>query len=281
MSDICFVSTIKIIVNSLISGKNFRDMMKLFLNENFFSREYVMALSAASVVNRLRLVETMFSVFDLDSDGKISKDEMEKMLRTLADVTDNNRKRRRHRHDDDRKRINLQKRLDEAFNELNSNDDEYITKDEFIEWYMKSGLLSDVQTNEINVPNNTRIQQLNRKSRFMRRQRKDEQTQPVRYITRMTEQRTIPIDNDEHVDVPEKINSEDNDSCYSKENERWQHLFNSVLGQIRSQRADLPNNSNAHSPTTNHFSSWRRQGEEKLTSEYYRQKSSDIDTVRL
>src|SRR5690606_21015928 len=116
-----------------------------------------MALSAASVVNRLRLVETLFSIFDLDNDGKVTKDEIRKMLHTLVDVTNSNRKRRhhlyphshRHRsngHDPDTQ--NLEKRVDEAFNELNTNDDDHITKDEFIEWYIKSGLLAD-KSNEI------------------------------------------------------------------------------------------------------------------------------------
>lgn len=273
--------------------------MRSFRNndeKSWFFREYVMALSAASVVNRLRLVETIFSIFDLDSDGKISKEEMEKMLHTLADVTAGNRKRRHHhhhhhRHDDDTKRINLQKRLEEAFNELNTNADEYITKDEFVEWYIKSGLLADVPADQIDVPNNSRIQQLNKRSRLIRRHRKEEHTQPVRYITHMTEQKTIPLDEDDDDDgldehsnaQPEKNQSEDNDSCCSKENERWQYLFNSVLGQIRAQRLsiDQTNNSNTQSPTTNQFNSWKRQGEEKLTSEYYRQKSSNVVTVRL
>lgn len=216
-----------------------------------------MALSAASVVNRLRLVETLFSIFDLDSDGRISKDEMEKMFHTLIDVTNSNRK-HRHGNDADTKRIFLQKRLDDAFNELNSNADEFISKDEFIEWYIKSGLLSDIQSNQINVPNNSHIQQLNKKSRKIKRQ------YHVRYISHMTEQKpTSPIVDDD----PEKINTDDNDSSYSKENERWQNLFNSVLGQIRSQRTEPINNDV-------HFNSWKRQGEEKLTSEY-------IQTIRL
>ena len=130
-----------------------------------------MALSAASVVNRLRLVETLFSIFDLDTDGKISKEEMGKMLHTLVEVTESNKKRRNNNHhhhsngNNHSKEINLQKRLDDAFNELNTNDDEFITKDEFIEWYIKSGLLSDVKSNEINVPSTSRIQQLDKKSR--------------------------------------------------------------------------------------------------------------------
>ena len=108
-----------------------------------------MALSAASVVNRLRLVETLFHVFDLDTDGKITKEEIGKMLHTLVDVTNSSDKRRhRHHHSNQQqqrtKQINLQKRIDDAFNELNANDDDHITKDEFIEWYMKSGLISEV-----------------------------------------------------------------------------------------------------------------------------------------
>ena len=123
-----------------------------------------MALSAASVVNRLRLVETLFHVFDLDNDGKITKEEIGKMLHTLVDVTNSNNKRRHHHHHhinkNKYKQINLQKRIDDAFNELNANDDDHITKDEFIEWYIKSGLISDVKSNEINVPDPSRIQQI-------------------------------------------------------------------------------------------------------------------------
>ena len=139
-----------------------------------------MALSAASVVNRLRLVETLFHVFDLDSDGKITKAEIGKMLHTLIHVTESNRKRRhRHRHllrshnakeEKSNKETDLEKRVDEAFNELNANDDDHITKDEFIEWYIKSGLLSDVESNEINVADTARIQQLEKKARRTKKQ---------------------------------------------------------------------------------------------------------------
>ncbi|CAF1207099.1 unnamed protein product [Adineta ricciae] len=294
-------------------------------------KEFVMALSAASVVNRLRLVETLFHVFDLDNDGKITKDEIAKMLHTLVDVTNSNQKRRQRRHQttnqtEHAKTIDIQKRVDDAFNELNANDDDHITKDEFIEWYMKSGLLSEVQTNELDVPDTSRIQHLGKKSRkFMKQSSNTKSTsdheengqrlpQLVRHMSRMTERR-VPTkydDNDDDDDVENdfralnssnnvttvsarhyhdengidgKVNrptirittsSDDTDSQLSKENERWQHLFNSVLGQIRAQRT-----ANAESPTTNNlatsssFQSWKREGEEKLKSEYIRQKSTD------
>ena len=260
-------------------------------------------------MNRLRLVETLFSVFDLDGDGKISKEEMDKMLHTLADVITSNRKHRYHRHhsnghDDNSKQINLQKRLDNAFNELNTNDDDVITKDEFIDWYIKSGLLSDVNSNEINVPSTSRIRQLDKKSRKMRKQQKEENSRPSRQMTRykshMKEEKLMTIvDNenendhdslDEQPSLFEKLNSDDNDSHYSKENERWQHLFNSVLGQIRAQRSegtDCPQDEDITPDCTSPFHSWREQGEERLKSEYYKQKSNDLTpsadvmTVRL
>lgn len=285
------------------------------------SREFVMALSAASVVNRLRLVETIFHVFDLDNDGKITKDEIAKMLHTLVDVTNSNNKRRRHHHhqqQEQNKQIDLQKRIDDAFNELNTNDDDHITKDEFIEWYMKSGLISDVQSNEIDVADPSRIQEINKKSRKLMKQSSHSKTnhesddnhyrlaQLVRHMSRMTEKISKPADdNDDGFDHDEPSdnrpttdlfspvhetdgrittdrtvnrsraaaatttmnNSDDTESESSKENDRWQHLFNSVLGQIRAQRAK-------DQPTTeqNNFHSWKREGEERLKTEYSRQK---------
>jgi hypothetical protein len=272
-----------------------------------------MALSAASVVNRLRLVETLFSIFDLDSDGKISKEEMGKMLNTLVDVTNSNKKRRHHHYHhsnghDGATEMNLQKRLDDAFNELNTDNDDFITKDEFIEWYIKSGLLSDVKSNEINVPNTSRIQQLDKKSRKIKKQQsnnnpKEENSHSrptlVRYMSHMSEQKSPAIieennDNvsiDEHPVLCQKVSSDDNDSYYSKENERWQHLFNSVLGQIRAQRLGEINDQEEINPNgrnrISHFNSWKLQGEEKLKVEYYKQKSndsiasSDVVTIRL
>jgi hypothetical protein len=266
-----------------------------------------MALSAASVVNRLRLVETIFSIFDLDNDGKVTKDEMGKMLHTLVDVTNSNRKRRHHHFNghDHNKQINLQKRIDDAFNELNTNDDDHITKDEFIEWYIKSGLLSD-KSNEINVPNTSRIYQLDKKSRKMKKQqlngnhnnRKEENQHPplARYKSYMTEQKPAPtildeneIIDDDHLKIRVRIDSEDNDSHSSKENERWQHLFNSVLGQIRAQRAQESEQQESDPNRISHFNSWKQQGEDKIKKEYYKQKSidqstsssSDVVTIRL
>jgi hypothetical protein len=254
-----------------------------------------MALSAASVVNRLRLVETLFSVFDLDSNGKISKYEMGKMLQTLVEVTNSNKKRRHHFHHNhsngynENKEINLQKRLDDAFNELNTNHDDFITKDEFIEWYIKSGLLSDVKSNEINVPNTSVIQKLDKKSRKIKKQQiNNEETlssrpQLVRYMSQMSERKpSLNIDHDDIVDdhsiiLCQKISSDDTDSHYSKENERWQHLFNSVLGQIRSQRSEEIDDQQQQQEINriSHFNSWKQQGEEKLKLEYYKQKTND------
>jgi len=269
-----------------------------------------MALSAASVVNRLRLIETLFHVFDLDNDGKITKDEIGKMLHTLVDVTNSNNKQRRHNNNqqqEQNKQVNLQKRIDDAFNELNTNDDDHITKDEFIEWYMKSGLISDVQTNEINVPDSSKIQQIEKKSRkFLKQSASNKPNNEqddnryriqhlVRHMSRMTERKsssTYDDDNNNPTTVSsssnnhnnsdsddERIlnnptirvttNADDNDSHYSKENERWQHLFNSVLGQIRSQRLQEQQNGQ------NNFNGWKREGEEKLKSEYLKQKTDE------
>ena len=266
-----------------------------------------MALSAASVVNRLRLVETLFHVFDLDSDGKITKAEIGKMLHTLIHVTESNRKRRhRHRHllrshnakeEKTNKETDLEKRVDEAFNELNANDDDHITKDEFIEWYIKSGLLTDVESNEINVADTARIQQLEKKARRTKKQaffasKHDSETgdRPafLRHISHMSEHRR-PVEatdepEDENTEVSEdkptgltKKDSDDSDSHSSKENDRWQHLFNSVLSQIRAQRAQERQNGGKGSPPDqkNHFDSWKQRGEQTLTKEYFRQKSTD------
>ena len=251
-----------------------------------------MALSAASVVNRVRLVETLFHVFDLDSDGKITKEEIGKMLHTLVDVTDSNDKRRKgngHRNahqTDPNKQVNIQRRIDDAFNELNANDDDYITKEEFIEWYMKSGLISEVQTNEVDIQETSRLQQKEKKSRKSKKpltnlrsnQEQDEnRTQLpylVRHMSRMTERKSPLPDLDEEDDDDGRIetmnshaqprgsdprrqndpmdakrraanplirittSSDNGDLPHSKENERWQHLFHSVLGQIRTQNSN-------------------------------------------
>lgn len=263
-----------------------------------------MALSAASVVNRLRLVETIFHVFDLDNDGRITKDEIAKMLHTLVDVTNSNKKHRRN-HQEQTKQIDLQKRIDDAFNELNANDDDHITKDEFIDWYMKSGLISDVQSNEIDVADPSRIQEIGKKSRKLMKQSTHVKTnqesddnhyrvsQLVRHMSRMTEKRS-QADNDDDDNQNEEFNhrpttvtfaspsngdrqvhrshpvtttvSDDAESDNSKENDRWQHLFNSVLGQIRTQRMT------EHPSQQENFHSWKREGEERLKSEYMRQK---------
>ncbi len=281
--------------------------INLIIDYFFLVREFVMALSAASVVNRLRLVETLFHVFDLDNDGKITKEEIGKMLHTLVDVTNSNNKRRRHHNQQEQiKQINLQKRIDDAFNELNANDDDHITKDEFIDWYMKSGLIADVKTNEIDVADSSRRQEIGKKSRKLMKQTTHKQTnneqddnrhrvsQLVRHMSRMTERKSptandddnqhpttmsssyYPNDsdnNDEQIvnktNIHVKSRSDDTESENSKENERWQHLFNSVLGQIRSQRVQ------EQQTNPNHFHSWKHEGEEKLKSEYIKQKSNN------
>ncbi len=119
-------------------------------------------------------------------------------------------------------------------------------------------------------------------------------------MSQMTEQRPVPVPDSDHDDdvieenpelLCEKLSSDDTDSHSSKENERWQHLFNSVLGQIRAQRSektdDQEENNSSDSSRISHFNSWKQQGEEKLKLEYYRQKSTgsvaspNVITVRL
>ncbi|UJR20959.1 hypothetical protein I4U23_024066 [Adineta vaga] len=270
-------------------------------------KEFVMALSAASVVNRLRLVETIFSIFDLDNDGRITKDEMTQMLHTLVEVTNSNKKRRQHNSDadDSNRQPNLQKRIDDAFNELNTNDDDHITKDEFIEWYMKTGLLTDGKSNGINVHDTSRIQHLDKKSRKVKKQlvnagdhvEEHSHSQLIRHISHMIERRSSTTsgtddENDGETTSKQRRSSDDSDSHYSKENERWQHLFNSVLGQIRAQRIENQEKEYKiefnEQNLINHFDSWKKQGEEKLKVEYLRQKSSecspsspDVITIRF
>ena len=168
-----------------------------------------MALSAASVVNRLRLVEMLFHVFDLDNDGKITKDEISKMLRTLSDVTGTNDKRRTRRdqrnsgQSEQSKQAKFRSRIDQAFNELNANDDDHITRDEFIDWYMRSGLISDVQISDLNVPDPSGFQHARKKSRKQKKigsnldtiddvdETSDQQLNvPIRHMTRMTERKS-------------------------------------------------------------------------------------------
>jgi hypothetical protein len=258
-------------------------------------------------------------VFDLDDDGKITKEEIGKMLNTLVDVINSNNK-RRHRHHPNRpqeqnKQINLQKRIDDAFNELNANDDDHITKDEFIEWYMKSGLISDVQADEINVPDSSRLQLIGKKSRKAMKQtpyNKSNNEQDdnhrishlVRHMSRMIERKSSqPHDDDDNnqynnnnpttvsslsyhhdsdTDDEQILNnpsvrvtasSDDTDSHFSKDNERWQHIFNSVLGQIRAQRLNEQQQQQQQN-VPNHFNAWKREGEEKLKSEYLKQKTN-------
>jgi len=291
-------------------------------------KEFVMALSAASVVNRVRLVETLFHVFDLDNDGKITREEIEKMLMTLVDVTDSNEKPRQRRsrnnsQQEQNKRENLQTRIDEAFNELNANEDDHITKEEFIQWYMKSGLITDVQKVDAVSTNPSRINQIERKSRKLMKQSSsirptqdhDEHRQGashlVRHMTRMTERRPATRsnnnenrpttdsstfngrDDDDEENrslateprIPSKVrfqtNIDDNSSQTSKENERWQHLFHSVLGQIRTQRQQQE--STTTTTTTNGDRSqsgsvlWKRKVRENFQSGQFGQRSNSID----
>ena len=245
-----------------------------------------MALSAASVVNRLRLVETLFHMFDLDNDGRITKEEIGKMLHTLVDVTNSNEKRRTRNAPRDadqheqKKKVDVQRRIDDAFNELNANDDDHITKDEFIEWYMKSGLISEVQTADISQNDPSRLPQMDKISRKLRKQnanvrfadeREGTTGQPtshlVRHMSRMVERKPSSNrdDNDNrtttnhrsHHDNGDDDDDEDRVHAASTENrsslrnttdgeqnlfaqaneeDRWDHIFNSILGQIRAQR---------------------------------------------
>lgn len=214
-----------------------------------------MALSVASVVNRVRLIETIFSIFDLDNDGQITKDEMGKMLNTLIDVTNSNKK------DDfdnpnernSNKPTNLQKSLDDAFHELNLNHDECITRSEFVEWYIASGFLTDIQSNELNTHQQNFPQESYEKSRhflsqpwFANRNRKDKRifSQPI-YMSRMIERKPpVPIDeDDEHCfDNPvvhERTTTNENDLNPLKSNNRWKYLFESIMRRSRGDNDDV------------------------------------------
>jgi hypothetical protein len=120
-------------------------------------------------------------------------------------------------------------------------------------------------------------------------------SQLVRHMSRMTERKSptanddddnqhpttmsssyYPNDsdnNDEQIvnktNIHVKSMSDDTESENSKENDRWQHLFNSVLGQIRSQRVQ------EQQTNPNNFHSWKHEGEERLKSEYIKQKSNN------
>jgi hypothetical protein len=302
------------------------------------SREFVIALSAASVVNRVRLIETLFHIFDLDNDGKITREEIGKMLHTLVDVTDSidksrsNQDHQSSKQHEQNSRVDLQQRIEDAFNELNGNDDDHITKDEFIEWYMKSGLIADVQKADMTAADSSRISHIEKKSRKLKKQSsnmkaiheneesRQQTSNPIRHMSRMTEKRMKPrvtndyrhttdhrsfngSDDDDNYgddnvddyddDNDDNDNSDDDhstgihrrstkhrtskrhgshsdghDSQFSKGNDRWQHLFHSVLGQIRNQ-AD-----NEVQPVTTHvnenrpkMNKWKRKVEENYELE--------------
>ncbi|CAF1067965.1 unnamed protein product [Adineta steineri] len=295
-------------------------------------REFVMALSAASVFNRLRLIETLFHVFDLDNDGKITRDEIGKMLQTLTDVTNSNNKNsqdNRHQNKNQSghaKETNLQKRIDDAFNELNGNDDDHITKDEFIDWYMKSGLISDVQPDESTIQDSGKFNQFGKKSRKITKQtthRKlsnvPEETNSRKaplnvYISKMIERKKSSGYSDDEYDddiTPPRVkfnnnpttvttkgyyrnestngervlkkpslrlttaSSNDIDSEQPKENERWQHLYNSILGQIRAQNTDMnkqitsdERTTTTTTTTTNSYNSRKNEAEESIRLEH-------------
>ena len=94
----------------------------------------------------------------------------------------------------------------------------------------------------------------------------------------------INSDDEHELNNPTHVvkSSDDTDSHYSKENERWQHLFNSVIGQIRSQRQKEPQqqqqqttNSNTNNNREGIFNSWKREGEEIIKLEYMKQRSNN------
>lgn len=247
--------------------------MTLQQDHSIFS-EYIITLSAASVVNRLRLVETIFRMFDLDHDGQITKNELAHMLRTLADVTDPRKKRSYHSNKDARisRENTIQRRIDEAFNELNSNDDDHITKEEFIQWYLKSGFLSENPSNDFVLPNPSKVQEIERKAR-----RQFEPTKNRVYLSHMKENRveTHSDSDEENPTIPANIQNT------SLDNDRWEHLFNSVLIQIRESRKQEENRPNSRQPIRH--KTWREAGEETLKNEYLRRNSNEqiVEKTRL
>ena len=299
-----------------------------------------MALSAASVVNRLRLVETLFHMFDLDNDGKITKEEIGKMLHTLVDVTNSNEKRRSRNAPRDtdqheqKKKVDVQRRIDDAFNELNANDDDHITKDEFIEWYMKSGLISEVQSTDVTQNDPSRLPQMSKISRKLRKQNANvrfAEEQPdgnrhgtfqlVRHMSRMVERKSSSGPNDDdnrtttnrrsyydndnnnyddddengdemdtrsaptHSSLRTTTDGDQNSSAQRNEEDRWDHIFNSILGQIRAQRLkeqqqaeELTQINQTQPVTTERYGDsaklWRRKVEENIQMGNFTQPSN-------
>ncbi|CAF2086526.1 unnamed protein product [Rotaria magnacalcarata] len=213
-------------------------------------REFVMALSAASGANGVRLVETLFSMFDLNNDGKITKDEIGKMLHTLVAVTDSNRKNEvdnsNERHIN--KQAQLQKSIDEAFHELNLNNDDFITKSEFMEWYIDSGFLSNIQSYDVNTHEQVDSRELQEKSphiekqyHFRKKIGKDKRnSSQIIYMSRMLEKKSSSIvdNNDDFFEssiVHQKVTTDDNDSHNLQDNNRWNGLFNSTTERSHGQ----------------------------------------------
>ena len=228
------------------------------------------------------------------------------MLHTLVDVTNSNKKFHHHSNSHEKtKQTNLQQRIDEAFNELNANDDDYITKDEFIDWYVRSGLLSDVQSNELDISDPPNIQRMEKESRRLiketihtkannkRDENREHNAHHVRYMSKMTERKTPStyndVDNDNRNSTTlSSMNSYDNhnidnkgildntaihvttnsyqlDSRYPKANRRWEHLFKAVVEEMRVRR---PGDQRIDSNEINHLNSWKHEAGENLGLEY-------------
>ncbi|CAF3505682.1 unnamed protein product [Rotaria socialis] len=259
-------------------------------------REFVMALSVASGVNGVRLVETLFSMFDLNNDGKITKDEIGKMLHTLVAVTDSDRKNEadnsNERHMN--KRAQLQKSIDEAFHELNLNSDDFITKNEFLEWYSHSGLLSNIQSYDANTHHQVNSRELQEKSPRIEKQNgfrkkngkdKHNSSQAI-YMSRMIERKSPSIadNNDDFFEssiVHQKVTTDDNDSHNLQDNNRWNGLFNSITERSHGQIIEdeqQDSNSNDYN-RLNHLNPSQQQNNRHKSEE--RSSSPDIITTRF
>ncbi|CAF0768696.1 unnamed protein product, partial [Didymodactylos carnosus] len=222
---------------------------------------------------------------------------------TLIDVTATTHK---HHFDSEDTRIqkaNLKHRIEEAFNELNANDDDHITKDEFIDWYMRCGLLDEANSNVINVVD-SEVFRMGKRSRKTKKKHHPElsshsnvnsttlnensvmPSKKTRHHFHMIEHHEEKVNNDEQEtndqsinqinenNLSQNVNDDDDDASSSTSgNDRWQNLLHAVLDQLRSQRLEREQQDQQRENNSS-FRNWKRIGEERMKNEYLRQKSS-------